>query len=73
MHFSETYHAFNPILRALLEKRAAFHLQGQRPADQGIAHTKGVGYLRAAKAKAAAKAQAAGPDAASAAGAADPA
>ena len=38
LHFSETYHGFNPFLRALLERRVhAFHLQGQRPAHQGVA------------------------------------
>ena len=38
VHFSETYHAFNPLLRILLEKRVhALHLQGQRPTHPGVA------------------------------------
>ena len=74
VHFSETYHAFNPFLRALLEKRV--HAFISKDNDRLIKEslTKGVGYLRAAKAKAAAKAQAqgTGPDVAPAPGAADP-
>ena len=56
LHFSETYHAFNPLLRALLEKRV--HAFISKDNDRLIKEslTKGVGYLRAAKAKAAAKA-----------------
>ena len=56
VHFSETYHAFNPLLRALLEKRV--HAFISKDNDQLIKEslTKGVGYLRAARAKAAAKA-----------------
>ena len=71
LHFSETYHAFNPFLRALLEKRV--HAFISKDNDRLIKEslTKGVGYLRAAKAKAQAKAADPGP--APAPGAADPA
>ena len=71
LHFSETYHAFNPFLRALLEKRV--HAFISKDNDRLIKEslTKGVGYLRAAKAKAQAKAAGRGP--APAAGAPDPA
>ena len=72
VHFSETYHAFNPLLRALLEKRV--HAFISKDNDRLIKEslTTGVGYLRKAKAKAAAKA--AGQDAAAPpAGAPDPA
>ena len=61
LHFSETYHAFNPFLRALLEKRV--HAFISKDNDRLIKEslTKGVGYLRAAKAKAQAKAAGQGP------------
>jgi hypothetical protein len=75
LHFSETYHAFNPLLRALLEKRV--HAFISKDNDRLIKEslTKGVGYLRAAKAKAQAKGQekAAGQGPAPVPGAADPA
>ena len=73
VHFSESYHAFNPLLRALLEKRV--HAFISKDNDHLIQEslTKGVGYLRAAKAKAQAKANSAGPGPAPAAGATDPA
>ena len=56
VHFSETYHAFNPLLRALLEKRV--HAFISKDNDRLIKESleTGVGYLRKAKAKAAAKA-----------------
>jgi hypothetical protein len=56
VHFTETYHAFNPLLRILLEKRV--HAFISRDNDHLIKEslTKGVQYLRKAKAKAAAKA-----------------
>jgi hypothetical protein len=59
VHFSESYHAFNPVLRFLLEKRV--HAFISKDNDHLIADmlTRGVQLLRAAKAKAAAKAQAA--------------
>ena len=52
VHFSETYHAFNPVLRALLEKRV--HAFISKDNDRLIKEslTTGVRYLRAAKAKA---------------------
>ncbi len=61
VHFSETYHAFNPLLRVLLEKRvhAFISKDNDRLIKQSL--TMGVGYLRKAKAKAAAQAQAPGP------------
>jgi hypothetical protein len=67
VHFSETYRAFNPVLRALLEKRV--HAFISKDNDRLIKEslTTGVRYLRAAKAKAAAQAtpaQATPPDAA---------
>jgi hypothetical protein len=56
VHFSETYHAFNPLLRALLEKRvhAFISKDNDRLIQQSLEN--GVRLLRAAKAKAAAKA-----------------
>ena len=56
VHFTETYHAFNPVLRALLEKRV--HAFISKDNDRLIKEslTTGVRYLRAAKAKAKAKA-----------------
>lgn len=55
VHFSETYHVFNPLLRALLEKRV--HAFISKDNDRLIKQSleTGVKYLRAAKAKAAAK------------------
>jgi hypothetical protein len=55
VHFSETYHVFNPLLRALLEKRV--HAFISKDNDRLIKQSleTGVGYLRKAKAKAAAK------------------
>jgi hypothetical protein len=56
VHFSESYHAFNPLLRALLEKRvhAFISKDNDRLIKQSLEN--GVQLLRAAKAKAAAKA-----------------
>lgn len=56
VHFSETYHAFNPVLRALFEKRV--HAYISKDNDRLIKQSleQGVRLLRAAKAKAAAKA-----------------
>ena len=56
VHFSETYHVFNPLLRALLEKRV--HAFISKDNDRLIKQSleTGVGYLRKAKAKATAKA-----------------
>jgi len=61
VHFSETYHVFNPLLRALLEKRV--HAFISKDNDRLIKQSleTGVKYLRAAKAKAADKAKAAAP------------
>lgn len=55
VHFSETYRVFNPLLRALLEKRV--HAFISKDNDRLIKQSleTGVGYLRKAKAKAAAK------------------
>ena len=52
VHFSETYLAFNPIMRALFEKRV--HRFISKDNDQLIKDslTKGVHHLRAARAKA---------------------
>ncbi|HWE67605.1 MAG TPA: SRPBCC family protein [Acidimicrobiales bacterium] len=52
VHFSETYHAFNPIMRLLFEKRV--HTFISKDNDQLIKDslTNGVQYLRAARAKA---------------------
>jgi hypothetical protein len=62
VHFSETYHVFNPLLRALLEKRV--HAFISKDNDRLIKQSleTGVKYLRAAKAKAADKAAAAPSD-----------
>ncbi len=36
--FRETYEAFNPVMRSLLERaRAPLHLEGQRPPHRGLA------------------------------------
>jgi len=58
VHFSEAYHAFNPIMRMLFEKRV--HRFISKDNDQLIkcSLTTGVQYLRAAKAKAKAKSEA---------------
>ena len=55
VHFSETYLAFNPVLRALLERRV--HAFISKDNDRLIKQSleTGVRLLRAAKAKAAAK------------------
>jgi hypothetical protein len=55
VHFSETYHAFNPITRALFEKRV--HAFISKDNDQLIydSLTKGVQMLRAARAARAAQ------------------
>jgi hypothetical protein len=52
VHFSETYRAFNPISRALLEKRV--HRFISKDNDQLITSslTKGVAQLRAARSRA---------------------
>ena len=52
VHFSESYHAFNPLLRALLEKRV--HAFISKDNDRLIKEslTNGVRYLRKSKAKA---------------------
>jgi hypothetical protein len=74
VHFSETYHAFNPLLRVLLEKRV--HAFISKDNDHLIQEslTNGVRYLRKAKAKAKAQAKEdAAPAAAPAPGPADPA
>ena len=59
LHFSESYRAFNPVLRVLLEKRvhAFISKDNDRLIEQSL--TNGVKLLRAAQAKAAAKADAA--------------
>jgi len=56
VHFSETYHAFNPVLRALFEKRvhAFISKDNDRLIKQSLEN--GLKLLRAAKARAAAKA-----------------
>ncbi|HUC06125.1 MAG TPA: SRPBCC family protein [Acidimicrobiales bacterium] len=53
VHFSETYHAFNPITRLLLEKRV--HRFISKDNDRLIAEslTRGVQMLRAARARSA--------------------
>jgi hypothetical protein len=58
VHFTETYHAFNPLLRALFEKRvhAFISKDNDRLIKQSLEH--GVKLLRAAKAKAAQRAAA---------------
>ena len=52
LHFSETYHAFNPVLRVLFEQRV--HRFISKDNDRLIAEslTNGVQMLRAARAKA---------------------
>ncbi len=55
VHFSETYHVFNPFLRAVLEKRV--HAFISKDNDRLIKQSleTGVKYLRKARAKAAAE------------------
>jgi hypothetical protein len=55
VHFSETYHAFNPVLRALLERRV--HAFISKDNDRLIKQSleTGLRYLRSARAKAAAR------------------
>jgi hypothetical protein len=71
VHFSESYHAFNPLLRFLFEKRVHAFISKDNDRLIKDSLTMGVGYLRKAKAKEAAKA--AGAEAAPAAGVSDPA
>jgi hypothetical protein len=58
VHFSETYHAFNPIMRALFEKRV--HRFISKDNDQLIKEslTKGVQFLRAKQAERASRPEA---------------
>jgi hypothetical protein len=46
VHFSETYHAFNPFTRALLEKRVHAFISKDNDRLIKDSLTKGVGYLR---------------------------
>ncbi|HVA09160.1 MAG TPA: hypothetical protein VNG12_20690 [Acidimicrobiales bacterium] len=52
VHFSETYHAFNPISRVLLEKRVHTFISKDNDTLIKASLTKGVEMLRAAQAKA---------------------
>jgi hypothetical protein len=52
VHFSETYHAFNPILRVLLEKRVHRFISKDNDRLIKDSLTNGVQILRAARAKA---------------------
>jgi hypothetical protein len=56
VHFSETYNAFNPLLRALFEKRVHAFISKDNDRLIKDSLTMGVSYLRKAKAKAAARA-----------------
>src|SRR5580658_4815749 len=56
VHFSETYHAFNPITRTLLEKRVHAFISKDNDHLIKASLETGLRYLRAAQAKAAAKA-----------------
>jgi hypothetical protein len=56
VHFSETYHAFNPLLRVLLERRVHAFISKDNDRLIHDSLTRGVRHLRAAKAKAQAKA-----------------
>ena len=51
VHFSETYHAFNPIMRALLEKRVHAFISKDNDKLIKDSLTKGVKSLRAAREK----------------------
>jgi hypothetical protein len=55
VHFSETYHAFNPLMRALFERRVHAFISKDNDRLIKDSLTAGVGYLRAAAAKAQAK------------------
>jgi hypothetical protein len=54
VHFSETYHAFNPIMRVLLEKRVHKFISKDNDTLIKSSLTNGVTMLRAARAKKAA-------------------
>jgi hypothetical protein len=54
VHFSETYHAFNPIMRALFEKRVHKFISKDNDTLIKSSLTNGVTMLRAARAKKAA-------------------
>jgi hypothetical protein len=49
VHFTETYHAFNPVLRALLERRVHRFISKDNDRVIEAALTQGVGWLRAKK------------------------
>jgi len=49
VHFSETYHAFNPITRALLEKRVHRFISKDNDRLIKDSLTKGVAFLRSAR------------------------
>jgi hypothetical protein len=46
VHFSETYHAFNPIMRALFEKRVHAFISKDNDRLIKDSLTKGVQFLR---------------------------
>ena len=56
VHFSETYHAFNPVMRALFEKRVHRFISKDNDRLIKDSLTTGVRHLRAARAKAEAQA-----------------
>lgn len=49
LHFSETYHAFNPVLRALLERRVHRFISRNNDATIGAALDDGLRMLRQAR------------------------
>jgi hypothetical protein len=55
VHFSETYHAFNPVMRALFEKRVHRFISKDNDTLIKSSLTNGVQQLRAARARAQAK------------------
>jgi hypothetical protein len=50
VHFRETYHAFNPVARALLEKRVHHFISGNNDKMIAAAVNEGVRRMRAARA-----------------------
>ena len=56
VHFTETYHVFNPVLRALLEKRVHRFISGDNDRTMKESIEGGVAALRRRRAKAAAAA-----------------
>jgi hypothetical protein len=60
VHFRETYHVFNPVLRALLERRVHRFISGDNDRVMRASISQGVEALRRRRARAAARADESG-------------